>query len=277
MAKKTNKGKKVKVIRKGPKILLFDIETAPMLAYVWGLWDQNVGLNQIKDDWYILSWAAKWLDDPPSKVMYMDQRKSKNIENDRPLLDAIWELLNEADIVITQNGKKFDVKKLNARFILSGMMPPSSFKHIDTLQIAKKHFAFTSHKLEYMSHNLNTKYKKLKHSKYSGFDMWKECLSGNQDAWKEMERYNKYDVLALEEVYNKLSPWDKTINFNLYHDGEEHVCNCGSTRFKRNGFDYTNSGKFQRYKCLECGKEVKDKENLLSREKRKSLKNGTTR
>ena len=30
-----------------PKVLVFDIETAPMLGYVWGLWENNVALNQV--------------------------------------------------------------------------------------------------------------------------------------------------------------------------------------------------------------------------------------
>lgn len=268
-------GKKLEVKRVGPKVLLLDIETAPILGYVWSLWDQNVGLNQIHTDWYILSWSAKWLGN--DKVMYMDQRKSKDLENDGPLLNKIWLLIDEADIIITQNGKKFDIKKLNARFILNGMEPPSSFKQIDTLVLAKRHFGFTSNKLEYMSDKLCKKYKKLKHSKFSGFEMWKQCLAGNQAAWREMEKYNKHDVLALEELYNKLSPWDKSVNFNLYRDDEENICNCGSTSFKKNGYDYTSIGKFQRYKCKGCGKETKDRENLFSVEKRKSIKNGTNR
>src|SRR5579885_3368369 len=175
-----------------PKILLFDIETAPMLAHVWDLWDQNVGLNQIKSDWHILAWAAKWYGDPPHKIMYMDQRNVKNIADDRKILKGIWKLLNEADIVITQNGKAFDEKKLNARFIIQGFNPPSSFKHIDTRQIAKKRFAFTSNKLEYMTNKLCTKYKKLDHAKFYGFNLWSECLKGNIKAWKEMEKYNKH-------------------------------------------------------------------------------------
>lgn len=261
----------------GPKILLLDIETAPMLGYVWALWDQNVALNQVKADWFILSWSAKWLGDAPNKVMYADSRKSTNIENDKPLLTGIWKLLDEADIVITQNGKAFDHKKLNARFILNGMKPPSSFKYIDTLLLAKKHFAFSSNKLEYMSDKLCKKYKKLKHAKFSGFEMWRECLAGNQAAWKEMEKYNKYDVLALEELYTKLIPWDNTVNFNLYHDGTDHICTCGSTDFKKNGYAYTASGKFQRHVCNECGSEIRDKVNLFSKEKKKSLRSGTTR
>lgn len=255
-----------------PKVLIYDIETAPILGYVWSLWENNVALNQIHSDWHILSWSAKWLDDPPNKVMYMDQRNAKNIEDDSKILEKIWKLLDEADIVITQNGKNFDQKKLNARFVLNGFQPPSSYKHIDTKQIASKHFGFTSNKLEYMTDKLCTTYKKLKHTKFQGFDMWKECLAGNVDAWNEMEKYNRYDVLSLEELYNKLIPWENTVNFNLYHDDECHVCKCGSVSFYKNGFYYTSAGKYQKHKCKQCGAEHRDKENLFSKEKRQSLK-----
>jgi DNA polymerase III epsilon subunit-like protein len=264
---------KPKVVNKinPPKILLFDIETAPILGYVWGLWENTLGLNQIHTDWFVLSWSAKWLDRP--EVMYMDQRKSKKIENDKNLLKEIWKLLDEADIVVTQNGKKFDVKKLNARFILNGFQPPSPFQHIDTLKIAQKHFGFTSNKLEYLSKKLNINYKKQDHKKFPGFELWKECIAGNLEAWKEMETYNTYDVLALEEVYKKLIPWDTSnINFNVYHDGLETVCKCGSNEFYKKGFQYTKTGKFQAYQCKKCGAQSKDRFNLLTKEKRKSLK-----
>lgn len=254
------------------KVLIFDIETAPMLGYVWGLWDNNVALNQLKTDWYILSWSAKWLYDAPEKVMYEDQRKAKNIEDDSKLLKNIWKLLDEADVVITQNGQSFDVKKLNARFIQNGFKPPSSFRHIDTLQIAKAKFGFTSNKLEYMTDKLCVTYKKLKHAKFSGFELWKQCLAGNIEAWNEMEVYNKYDVLSLEELYTILAPWDSRINFNVFHGDLETQCNCGSTEFSRNGFKYTNSGKFHRVICDNCGAESSLKDNLLSKEKRKSLR-----
>lgn len=261
----------------GPKVLLFDIETAPILAHVWGLWDNNVALNQIVSDWHVLSWSAKWLHDGPDKVMYMDQRNEKNIEDDTKTLQGIWDLLNQADVVITQNGKAFDQKKLNARFILQGFQPPGTFKHIDTKVIASKVFGFTSNKLEYMTDKLNVKYKKLKHTKYPGHEMWKECLNGNKDAWNEMETYNKHDVLALEELYEKLIPWDNSINFNLYTDSTEHVCKCGSTSFIKNGFYYTSSGKYQKHRCKSCGAEHRDKNNLFSKEKKESLKAGTPR
>lgn len=254
-----------------PKILLLDIETAPILAYVWGLWENNVALNQIKSDWHILSWSAKWLNDPASKVMYKDQRKAKDIENDRELMTGIWKLIDEADILVTQNGKAFDIKKLNARFLQHGFPPPSDYRHVDTYQIAKKMFALTSNKLEYMSDKLSTKYKKLKHKKFPGFELWKECLAGNLQAWKEMERYNKYDVLALEEVYLKLRPWDTSINPNVYVEGEENACDCGSHEFHKNGIRTTNTGRYQRYTCNDCGKSFRGNENLLKADRRKKM------
>jgi hypothetical protein len=257
----------------GPKVLIYDIETAPIVAHVWGLWENNVGLNQIDTDWHVLSWSAKWLGTPDNEVMYMDQRDMKNIEDDSKLLKQIWNLLDMCDVVITQNGKRFDQKKLNARFVLNDMPPTSTYRHIDTAQLAKKHFAFTSNKLAYMTDKLCTKYKKLtNHGQFQGHELWTQCLKGNLAAWLEMEKYNKYDVLSLEELYGKLAPWDNTVNFNVYTDIESTTCSCGSTSFRKNGFAYTNSAKYQKYACKSCGKEHKDKVNLFTTEKKASLK-----
>lgn len=248
-----------------PKILILDIETAPILGKVWGLWKNNVALNQIENDWYILSWAAKWYGN--DEVMYMDQRKSKNIEDDTKILKKIWKLLDEADIIISQNGKGFDIPKLNARFVIHGMQPPSSFRNIDTLLIAKKHFKFTSNKLEYMTDKLCVKFKKLKHGKFPGMELWNECLKGNKEAWDEMEKYNRYDVLSLEELYEKLIPWDDSINFTIYFDSD--VCSCGSENFTKNGLYYTNASRFQKFRCDNCGKEFRGKKNLLTGKKKR--------
>jgi uncharacterized protein YprB with RNaseH-like and TPR domain len=254
---------------KGPRILLLDIETAPILAHAWALFDQNIGLSQIQQDWFVLSFCAKWLD--KKELIYHDQSKAKNVEDDKKLLKKIWKLLDECDIVIGQNSNAFDLKKLNARFIINGLKPPSSYKKIDTVKIARKNFGFTSNKLEYLSDKLCKKYKKLDHKKFPGHKLWVEVLKGNKAAWKEMEEYNKFDVLALEELYHKLQPWDNSINFSLYTDTTDLVCNCGSTEFSRNGHNYSSFGKYQRYTCKKCGKEATNRQNLLSKEKRKSL------
>lgn len=254
----------------GPKVLFLDIETSPIIAHVWALFDQNVALNQIVQDWSILSWSAKWMHE--DKIMYQDVRHEKDVNNDKNILKGIWELLDEADIVIGHNSKRFDIKKLNARFVLNGMQPPSSFKQIDTLTIAKKHFAMTSNKLEYLADKLGVKYKKLKSKKFPGHSLWTQCLAHNMNAWKEMESYNKHDVLALEGVYDRLQAWDNTIDFNLYREACDVVCNCGSTSFLKRGPVKRTSGWFDRLRCNKCGSETYSKIGPLSPEKKKSLR-----
>jgi len=268
----------------GPKILVLDIETSPIVSYTWGLWDQNVGLNQIVSDWSILSFAAKWYTDakgntygPHNKMIYVDQNSIKDVRNDKALLQRVWKLLDECDILLTQNGVKFDHKKLNARFVLNGMQPPSSYRHIDTLRIAKKYFALTSNKLEFMSDKLCTKYKKQTKREFAGFELWKEVLAGNKRAWAEMKKYNCLDVLSLEELYHKLSAWDNSIDFNAYRDDFKVICKCGSEDFEKRGFFYSPVGKFQRFKCRGCGAETRSRKNLLSKEKKETVRTGTTR
>jgi uncharacterized protein YprB with RNaseH-like and TPR domain len=263
-------GKALRKVRKtNPKILFLDIETAPMLGFVWSLWENNVALNQIHKDWHLLSWAAKWKD--RKEIMYQDQSDVVNIEDDSELCRGMWKLLDEADIIVTQNGKKFDVKKLNARFIHWNMQPPSSYRHIDTLEIAKSKFGFTSNKLEYLADKLTTK-KKMMQRKFSGFALWKECLDGNPKAWAEMKKYNKMDIVTLEALYNRLAPWSSTVQFNVYADEPENKCNCGSTKFTASGYHYTNRGKYQRYRCDGCGQESYDTENLIDTDTRKTLR-----
>lgn len=254
-----------------PRILTFDIETSPLLCYSWGLFDQNIGLNQIKNDWGILAWAAKWYGDPASKTMYMDNSKSKDITNDKALVEGLAKLLEEADIVITQNGDAFDVKKLNARAVIHGLPPIKKCRSADILKEGRKVFKFTSHKLEYVSEKINTKYKKLKHKKYPGFELWKAILDGDKAAWVEMKKYCIHDVLSTEETYTKIHGWIKTQNMASYIDDDKVRCVCGSEKLIRKGYVYTDTAKYQGYKCSDCGKRPKSSVNLLSNNKKRSL------
>lgn len=239
-----------------PRILLIDIETAPILGYVWSLWKQNVGLNQIKEEWYILSYCAKWLHEP--EIMYRDVRD--NPHSDESLMEPLWKLLDEADIIIGQNGKAFDMPKIQARLIMAGHMPPRPYKVIDTLIMAKQQFRFTSNKLEWMtgeSAGLTT-LKKNQHSKFPGFSLWAECLKGNPEAWDEMREYNIPDVTSMEELYLKLRPWYVGHpNLAAYVESTEVLCpKCLSPDIKQHPetpFTFTQTGKYEMYHCNSCG------------------------
>jgi hypothetical protein len=256
-----------------PRILIADIETLPLEVWTWGLFDQNIGLNQVKSDWTVLSWSAKWLGE--KKVMYDDVRNDKPRQDGR-VLRGIWRLLDEADIVIWHYGSAFDHKKLNARFILNGFRPPSPYQQIDTKKLASKTFGFTSNKLEYLTDKLNTKYKKSGHRKYPGFEMWKACIKGDVRAFYEMREYNKLDVLSLEEMYLKIIPWHNPLDFRVFKDETRPECKtCGEKKLQSRGFEYTKTGKFRRFNCTSCGTWMSErgmKNNLLSKEKRAALK-----
>jgi DNA polymerase elongation subunit (family B) len=237
-----------------PKILVLDIETSPMLAYVWALKDQNITLSQIKEDWHVMAWAAKWL--RKAKVIYRDQRNAPNPKDDKTILAVLWKMLDEADIVITQNGTNFDGPKLNARFIMHGMKPPSPYKHLDTYQIVRRAAKFSSNKLEYLTDKLCTKYKKLAHTEYPGFSLWTECLKGNRSAWNEMKKYNIHDVLATEELYSKLQAWapENAPKPFVVTDTARQCSTCGYMGQMREGQPRRAKTRlYKQHSCLKCG------------------------
>ena len=272
MSKKKEKNK--------PWILVYDLETSPILGWVWSLWENNLALNQIEKDWEILSFSAKWYQDPKTKevygphnnIIYMDQRNNKEIINDKKMLKALWDLVNDSDIVLTQNGVSFDNKKLAAKFLEAGLTPPSPSRQIDTKKIMSSAFALTSNKLEYATEKFNIKFKKIKNS---GFSLWTRCMKGELKAWKEMEKYNKYDILSLEELHHRLAPWNKNpINFSMYRNDLDKLdlrCTCGSSNLQRRGFSVTTAGKFTRYQCQDCGSWGRDKDNFIDKHTKKQL------
>lgn len=249
------------------KILFIDIETSPTVAGVWRMFKENISLDQIQEDWFIMSYSAKWYDD--TEVMYNDCRN--NIGNDRQLLEEIHTLFDFADIVIAHN-VSFDIPKIKARMVLNNILPPSPFKTYCTLQAAKKVFGFTSNKLQYLSERLSDT-PKLSHGKYPGYKLWKECLDGNMDAWNEMEEYNRVDVLALEDVYKKLRVWDdRHPNVAVHNDSDMMCCPvCNSSKLSKQGHRYTNTGKYPRYKCTDCGKWSRGRYTENSKTQRKIL------
>lgn len=237
----------------GPKVLLLDIETAPLESLHWGPYDQNIAINQLKQDYSILSYSAKWIDS--KKIYYADNRNAKNVRNDKDLLKGIYNLMLEADIIVAHNLDKFDMKKLKTRFIKNGFPPLHKRKQIDTLKIARREFGFTYNKLEYLAIFLELPVRKLTKREYDGFDLWTACLDGDKKAWKEMELYNKRDVVVLEAVYEKLMPW-AGYDFSAFNDAKE-LCSCGSSVFVNNGFGSRGKSLYQRRRCAGCGNELK--------------------
>lgn len=255
----------VESVTRSPRILFFDIETAPITGYTWGTYEQSV--IKILKDWFVLSYAAKFKGD--ERFFYLDQRFSTPVDDDYQLLCGIHHLISECDILVGHNSIKFDTRKLNARFIKHGLPPLNHYIQIDTLRIARKHFAFTSNKLADLAVLLQCDIKKSTHAKFPGFTMWDECMKGNQEAFEEMESYNKTDVDVLMAVFERLAPWEPTINFQAFY--QKRICQCGAEKFFRDGYRYTRQGKFQVFRCHECSKTFTAKENLIDKDLRKGF------
>lgn len=251
------------------KILLLDIETAPILAYVWGLYDQNIPSNMVLENTSMLAWAAKWYGQ--KKIYYEDVSKQKNFRDDSKLLVNLWKMIDEADILVGHNLAKFDKKKTNARFLVHKMEPVSNSRVIDTLKIARKYFSFDSNKLVDLAKILKLKNQKYSHSQFHGNELWVECLKGNKKAWREMRAYNPQDVIVLEELFNELMKHDNSINFNVFSESIDPICFCGCKTFTFKGYANTNTGRFHRLKCDNCGHKYQSKQNLLTLEKRKAM------
>ena len=250
------------------KILTLDIENAPMTSYVWGLWQQNIqpSMRVEGDRSYMMSVAAKWLHE--DKVHYFETRD----EDDSQITAEILKLVDEADIIVGHNAQKFDMKKINAYAILNGLTPPSPYRVIDTMLIAKKHFAFERNTLDYLSNALCSATKSA-HKKFQGFDLWKECMKGNEEAWEEMKHYNIQDVRATEELYLILRPWAKGHpNVTTTANSTVRRCaSCGSKNIHEDGYSITNVSKFRQYKCEDCGSFSRDRSSLLPKDVREKL------
>lgn len=233
---------------------MLDIETAPHRVYVWGLWKQNVAINQIVEPGYTLCWAAKWYGQ--KKVMFDSVHES----NAREMTKHVHKLLDEADVVCHYNGSKFDIPTLNNEFMLCNLSPPSQYKELDLLKTARQRFRFPSNKLDYISQQLGLGEK----TKHMGMDMWRDCMDGCPKAWRIMKRYNKQDVKLLEDLYLKLLPWIKAHpNWGLYLDSDRPTCrNCGSQKVKKNGVERTTTVVYQRFKCTNCGTPLRGRKKM---------------
>lgn len=244
-------------IKKIPNILLFDIETSPMVAYTWGTMKQYIHHDQIIRPWHMISWAARWLydEDVISDVLTVDEAVKGD---DKRISGSLLKLFNEADIIIAHNAKHFDDKRAKTRFILNGYNPPSPYQIIDTLEQSRKEFTFPSNRLDYLGKMFNNQGKID-----TEFELWSKCINftnkytkeEQQEALDYMLKYNIEDVFILEEYYLLLRPWIKNHpNVGVYQETHEHVCyKCGSPDLIPEGQYVTPLNRYATLRCNNCG------------------------
>ena len=200
----------------------------------------------------VLCWAAGWMGQ--KKIHFRDER-------DKDFLQAIWDLIDEADAIVHYNGQSFDMKHLNREFLLASMDPPSSYTNIDLLKTMRQKFKMASNKLEWVSIQLGYEGK----VKHRGIQLWFDCMDGSPSAWKEMKKYNIQDVVLLEDVYNDILPWiTNHPNWGHYIAGDLVCRNCGSTKIKKDGWERRTIVPYQRYRCTKCHTPLRGKKKVKS-------------
>lgn len=236
------------------RTVALDIETAPAVVFAFSGFKVNIGLDQIIEDPRMMGISWQW--EGEKKVHWM----SEYHDTREDMLAKVHEILDEADVVIHYNGKRFDTPWILGELLVEGYPPPSPFAQIDLFQQLKSKARFFSGKLDYAARRL------LDDSKVShtGFKLWRDCLIGDDaekaKAWALMKRYGIKDTALLFPLYNKIKGWITAGHPNrALIDGVDFGCPvCASTSVQRRGYAYTGISKFQRYQCTDCGKWFRD-------------------
>lgn len=226
---------------KTPRILALDIETKPITAYIWKLFDENIGVNQIVDTGGLLCLGAQWVGST-KRFFYSEWQHGKE-----EMLKAIHDLMSEADAIITFNGDRFDLRKLNGEFLKHRMPPLAPITSIDVYKTVKK-MGLVSNKLAFVGPELNIGKKLDTH----GFELWRLVMEGNEPARRRMQTYCLRDVKLLVNLYLRIKPY-MIDHPHLADTKGQHCASCGSTHVHSRGYRRTRAFKIQRLQFQDCG------------------------
>lgn len=244
--------------QKLPRVLILDIETAPIEYYGWTYFPNYIDpMSQVvknpdgtPKDWSILTWAAKWLfeSDVFSGVVSL---KEANWRRDKSVIKPLWDLFEESDVIIAHNGDKFDIRRCAWRFKINGLGPTSPFQTIDTLKVARKAFGSPSYKQDYLNRALG-----LQRKIETKFELWERCVTGDRSGLDDMLAYNIGDIQGLEDLYVDIRAWIRgPVNLSMYGENKKKQChNCLRTDLVKLDKPYTTpAGQYNAYRCNNCG------------------------
>ncbi len=248
-------------VKQAPRILELDIETSQMELrgkLFDTKYEQRLNHKWIEKDWYIITWQAKWLFSPETFGEVVTPKESVN-RDDRRIVEKLHKIMSKADFIITHNGDKFDLKKINWRFLIHELTPQRNYQSIDTLQKCKEVFGASSMAMEFLCRQLGYEQKH-----HTNIELWNRCEAGDKEALKQMADYCANDIYMLEDLYTRTRPFYKAhpnfaVFFDFYDtlDADEYQCHvCGegihNNRFSKKwrtpaGYEYKSCN------CPHCG------------------------
>lgn len=233
------------------KILIYDIETTRVKAWVWWSGKQFVSGDSLIDEPKIITIAYKWLGEDDITVLTWDEKSS-----DKQLLEKFLKVYNSADMVIGQNNDRFDNRWVNARAMKYGLDVNTFVRSFDIMRETKRLFRLPSYSMKYITNYLGIQ-TKLEHE---GIKMWEKIQTGTPEEQKEylqkMVEYNRQDIVATEDMYLTLRKYmgHKT-HFGVLNGQERFTCpNCGGKNVSLDKTTVTPAGTVQRVmKCNDDG------------------------
>ena len=229
------------------KVLLWDIETSLQPVAVFQLGNNDwIDPSNLLGERYIICASWKWEGDSKvHSVSVLDdpRRYKKNPHDDFYVVQALHEVMMEADVIVAHNGDSFDKRYLDTRILVHGLPALPPINSIDTYKVAKSKLLFNSNKLDYIGKILQVG-KKM----HTTPGLWLRVLNGDPRAVDEMVTYNKQDVILLEKVFKKLQPYiPNHVNRELF--GGEGCPRCGSRKVQSRGFHRAITRVYRRWQC----------------------------
>lgn len=241
------------------KVLVFDLENTPFLAYTFNTYNANIYPDQVVEEPRVIAFTAGWAD--KKKVEFYSEFEGFGPYPTREachkhMIEQAFRLLDECDVLVTYNGDRHDIPHIYREFENYGLGRPSPFVSVDLYKVEKRvKWGFRRLKTISQYRDLTRKLDN------SGWRLWRGVISPDPEvrrkAWLEMRPYAKGDVVTTRELFHaNLHNITNMPSAALYRPDNGETCcpNCDSENVHSRGWAVSKTRRYPRYQCQDCGK-----------------------
>jgi hypothetical protein len=233
-----------------PRVLTLDLERLPG-RFTRDIWEGRdlARVNYLHPD--------RWTELPSTLCASWKWHGDKRVgfvaawEDDDPhhVARVMWQQIEAADVVVTFNGRRADLKWLRQDWAMAGLGLPTPWRDVDLFVVARREFAFESKSLAHLCARLGLP---GKHGHYNA-DEARAAMAADGPERRRLVRYNRQDSRITEAVFDRLRPYVRGINFGLFREDEARCCpSCGSENIVPAGFATTAVTRYPAYRCEDC-------------------------
>lgn len=233
------------------RILTIDIERLPGLARVFDQKTNFVSYRNFREMPRTICWAARWKGQ--KRMLFEAEWKDPEA-----MLRKSWELFDQADAVVTFNGKRFDVPHLKGAWIKAGYPAPRPWKDIDLFAMGRRKFGFISDSLDNVTKELGYTGKTDAYS----ITLAEAAVGGDKAAQKRLKEYNAGDIVLTEWLHDRLLGHLPT-HPHLGRTSKITCNQCGGKELTEQPNNYKAVLlQYQMFRCDNCGGIVRSNWNV---------------